>query len=442
MNLPKQLRISSALWASPVALGLTLFYFYVTFTDDYPNSRGEIDYAPEVVSFALNPASALAYAAAAALAAWESGRLTAGGVWAAAPARSPYHVAAQALFPVLLLSWLMLLIPVVGGLISEGVSPTLACLPLLGMSMFVTIAHCVIGFALGRAVPRLIAAPALAMAVFYAVAASASSGETFWPRHVLGEYHGVLAFGTTLPLKALAPHMIFAGGIAAGAAVLLTRPRSYRTRLALPAVAAVMAVAGPTAAYAQVSSWGASTPVSVGHAQMTCQGDKPEVCVPAAGSADPGRARADVVAVVADLARAGAVVRMPTTVQDSIINGNQSRSSTTRTWLLPLTSSQRHGTTRYETLSQAVRYPCPEPKEEVASRSVKLWAAQIAGVSRHYMKQQRAEINQIANGDELLRVVQKRVERVRAMPAERQAAWYRHELKRACVAPPDTEGAS
>ncbi|MBQ1159668.1 tetratricopeptide repeat protein [Streptomyces sp. A73] len=130
MNLAKQLRLSSALWASPVALGITLFYFHVTFTNDYPHTKGEIDYAPEVVSFALSPASALAYAAASALAAWESGRLKESGVWAIAPSRSPYRVAGQVLLPVLLLAWLMLLIPVVGGLVREGIAPTLSSLPL------------------------------------------------------------------------------------------------------------------------------------------------------------------------------------------------------------------------------------------------------------------------------------------------------------------------
>lgn len=440
MNLAKLLRISSALWASPVALGITLFYFYITFTNDYPHTRGEIAYAPEVVSFALNPASALAYAAAAALAAWESGRLNDSGVWATAPSRSPYRVAGQVLVPVLLLAWLMLFIPVIGGLVREGIAPTASCLPLLTMSMLVAAAHCVIGFAVGRVLPKLIAAPALAMAVFYTVAASASSGETFWPRHLLGEYHGVLAFGTTLPFEVLAPHVLFAGGIAAGAAILWVTPRTSRTRLIVPAAALAVALAGPATAYAQVHSWGAAAPLSVGQADLTCAGSKPKVCVPRAGGTDPTRARADVTAVVGKLRKAGVTVALPRSVHDNIVNGNHSRTSTEGTWWLPLTTSQRDHTTRFQALRQAVSFPCRQPHDEVNSRSAALWAAKVAGVSQSYLKWQRSEVQQFTNGDELLRVVQERVKKVRAEPSDRQAAWYGQELKRACSSSQDTGG--
>ncbi|MBQ1123937.1 hypothetical protein [Streptomyces sp. B15] len=440
MNLAKQLRLSSALWASPVALGITLFYFHVTFTNDYPHTKGEIDYAPEVVSFALSPASALAYAAASALAAWESGRLKESGVWAIAPSRSPYRVAGQVLLPVLLLAWLMLLIPVVGGLVREGIAPTLSSLPLLTMSMLVAAAHCVIGFAVGRALPKLIAAPALAMAVFYTVAASASSGETFWPRHLLGEHHGVLAFGATLPLEALAPHVLFAGGIAAGAAILWVTPHTYRLRLVIPAAALAVALAGPATAYAQVDSWGPAAPLSVGHADLTCAGTEPKVCVPKAGGADPIRARAAVTAVVDKLKKAGVAVDRPRSVQDDIVNGNRPRASTDSTWWLPLTTSQRHNTTRYQALRQAVRFPCRQPKGEVTSRSAMLWAAQVAGVSENYLKRQRSEMGQFTNGDELLKAIQERVSKIRAEPSGRQAAWYRQQLERACSSP-DAGGA-
>lgn len=435
MKLAKQLRLSSALWASPVALGVTLYYFYVIFDSDFAYSRGAIEYAPEVVSFALNPAAALAYAAAASLAAWESGRLRDSGVWAIAPYRSRYRIAAQALLPVMLLTWLMLLIPAIGGLLRENVTPTLPSFPLLATCMAVSAAHCVIGFAVGRVVPKLIAAPILAMGIFYIVAASASSGEAFWPRHLLGQYHGVLAFGTTLPFKALAPHILFAGGLAAGAAILWVRPRNHRNRLVVPAAALAVAVAGTTTAYAQVSSWGPATPLSVGHAELTCAGKAPRLCVPRAGRADPAEARADVTAVTEQLKQAGVKVDLPEAIQDNVINGNRSRASTKTTWWLPLTTSQRNNTTRYEALRLAVHFPCTHAKDEVFSRSAMLWAAEVTGQSEMYMKRQRAEADQFTNGDELLRAVQKRVTKVRARPHRKQAVWYRQELKRACSLP-------
>lgn len=144
----------------------------------------------------------------------------------------------------------------------------------------------------------------------------------------------------------------------------------------------------------------------MGHAELTCAGSKPEACVPEAGRTDPARVRADVTAVVERLEKAGVVVDRPRSVQDNIINGNQSRASTESTWWLALTVSQRKHTTRYEALRQAVSFPCRQPKDEVTSRSAVLWAALVAGVSEDYLKRQRSEMGQFTNGDELLRVVQ------------------------------------
>ncbi|NGO70879.1 hypothetical protein [Streptomyces boncukensis] len=432
MNLATRLRSHSALWASPLALGLVLYYFFRFFQDDYEVIKGEITYAPEIVSLALDPTYALAYAAASCLAAWESGRLKRDGVWAGAPARSRYRIAAHALFPVLVLAWAMLVLPVLLALAREGVAPTWACVPLPAMTLLVATAHCAIGFGVGAVVPRLLAAPLLAAGVFYGVASSASSGERLWPRHVLGQYSRVLTFGEHTTWTSLAPHVLFAGGLAAGVALLWVPARNRHLRSAVPALACAVALAGTLTAYSIAKDWGASAPVSVGHADLDCSGSTPRVCVPAAGHADPSEARTDAEAVLSELAAAGVRVKPPRTVSDNIVNGVHPRSSTKGTWWLPVTSSQRKGTTRYEVVKQAVHFPCKRTTDIVASRSAMLWASGTVGEGKRYLKWQRGEMLQFANGDKVLGLVEKRVAEVRRTSRAAQASWFRGELRRAC----------
>ncbi|MFD9886990.1 hypothetical protein ACFWZT_36640 [Streptomyces alboflavus] len=432
MRITALVRTCSALWAAPPALGLVLFYFYVSFSRDYEFTRGDIAYALEIVSFVLDPLYALAYATASCLAAWESGRTKRAGVWASAPARNRYAVAAQALLPVLVLAWSMLVLPVGLGLLGEGTAFTPDCVPLLSMALFVTAAHGVIGFAVGLVVPRLIAAPLLAMTVFYGVASSASSGEHMWPRHVSGAFSSVLAFGERTTWTALAPHFLFAGGIALGVALLGVTARNRAIRAAVPVIACGVALTGTLTAYGIAKDWGHTAPLSIGHARMTCVGSAPRVCVPAAGGAEPAKARADAEAVLTGLASAGVRVARPTTISDSVVNGVHPRPSTRSTWWLPLTTSQREATTRYQVLSQAVRFPCASTTDEVASRSATLWAAGNIGEQRRYLKGQREELAQFDNGAEVIALIQERVAKVRRSSAAAQASWYEGELARAC----------
>ncbi|GGR86806.1 hypothetical protein GCM10010252_26860 [Streptomyces aureoverticillatus] len=432
MNFATVFRACSALRASPLALGLVLFYFSFSFSRDYEFTRGDIAYAPEIVSFVLDPTYALAYATACSLATWESGRIKRDGVWASAPVRSRYGIAAHALLPVLLLAWAMFVLPVVLGLIGEGVAFTRDCVPLLAMALFVAAAHCVIGFAIGLVVPRLIAAPLLAAGVFYSVASSASSGEWMWPRHVSGAFSSILSFGERTTWTALAPHFLFTGSIALGIAVLGVPLRNRRVRPVIPVIACAVALTGTLTAHNIAEDWGHTAPLSVGHADMKCAGAAPRVCVPAAGGADPDHARADAEAVFSELAAAGVRMTPPHTISDSVINGARSRPSTSDTWWIPLTTSQREATTRYQMLTQAVRFPCTRTTDEVASRSAMLWAAQHTGEEKRYLKGQREELAQFDNGDEVFALIKERVATVRRSSTAAQASWYQSELRRAC----------
>ncbi|QHF95272.1 hypothetical protein DEH18_16975 [Streptomyces sp. NHF165] len=433
MKVSRRLLTSSAVWAAPLALGITLLYFFLSFEEDYSHSKGDITYAPEIVSLVLNPAAALAYAAASSLSAWESGRLKDSGVWTLAPARSRYRIAVHALLPVLALSWAMLLLPVLAGLARENTAPTVACLPLLAVTMAVAVAHCVMGFAVGGVLPRLIAAPALALGVFYAVAASAAQGEVFWPRHLSGQFVDALPFGTTLPWKVAAPPLLCAGGIAVGLALLWVTPRSRSARTAIPSLALLVAAAGVGTGYGQVRTWGASAPVSVGHARMACAGSEPEVCVPVEGHADPDRARETVLATAQVLSHHGVHVELPHRISDNIINGSRAKPSTPANWWLPLTVSQRNGSTRYEALRRSLNLPCRNPSDAVAAYTATLWAADVVGEQRRYTERLRGELLAYDNGRQRLHTMQARVDDVRKLSRSAQARWYASELQRACA---------
>ncbi|MET7639817.1 hypothetical protein [Streptomyces sp. NPDC005438] len=425
------LRSSSALWASPVVLALVVLYLYVVFTEDYAHSRGPIDYAPTVVSLVLNPASAIAYAAASALAAWEAGRLTRGQVFLLAPARSRFTVALQVLVPVVGLAWLTVLTPVVVGLVREGLGFPLDALPLVVMPLGVCCAHAVLGFAVGLRVPRLVAAPVLAVGVFYVVVASASSGETMWPRHLAGQYFGVVGFGSALPWGSVAPHLLFAGSLATGVLLLWVTPGHRRLRPLVLALAVAVGVTGTLAAYHQVRDWGPTAPEVAAPVDWSCVNSAPRVCVPSAGRADPRRAQAEVMAPLARLRAAGVRTPEPVSVLDSVAE-HRSAGTATR-WRLPLTSSQRAGTTSYQALRRVNELPCAEPRDELAARSTGLWAARVTGLEKPYLREQRRELGRTDGGDRLVRTARRTVDVVRAKSARAQSAWYHQQRERACT---------
>lgn len=428
------LRTSSATWILPLAIGVTLFYYHVSFSYDYPASRGIIPYSPEVVSFALNPAASLAYATASSMSAWEAGRLQRDRVWEAAPVRSRVAIASRLLLPVVCVSWLMLLLPVTMGSVQEGVALTPASFPLLAMTLTVSLAHAVIGFGIGNVVPRLIATPALALGVFYLVAASASSGEQMWPRHLSGEFHGVLPFGTQLTWNALYPHVLCAGGVAAGIFVCLFTPRkSAFTRRATPVIGTCTALIAVSISIFSVKDWNHTPPLSVGHARMNCAGENPRVCVPEAGGVNPVMTRKEILVPLVDLQDKNAQPSVPRKVTDSVVEGNEAKASTKSHWRIPLTASSRSNNVRWVAFQEAVRLPCPASQDQIYGRSATLWAAQTADLEKKYLSRQRSELAQYENGSEALTAIRARVERVRHHSPSEQATWYQAERRRACA---------
>ncbi|MFI1126205.1 hypothetical protein ACH4VS_34460 [Streptomyces hygroscopicus] len=431
-----RLRTSAALWLAPVCLAIVLLYFFNFLHQDsgYRRMLHEPKWAPSIVSRVLDTYYWFAYSVAAGLGAWEAGRLKKDGVWRLAPARSRYRVAAEALLPGALVGWLMLLLPVAMALIEMRVWPTPNSLPLLGMGLFLVCAHTVIGFTVGLWVHRVISAPLLAAAVLYLVGWSASDGERLWPQHLSGQYTGGLMFGELIPFTSLWPHLFLAGSLATACALAWVRLRARAARIALRCASAATAVVVMAACVVHVHSWGAVSPLSYRNAPMECAGNHPRACVPRAAHADLPAIRDEVTRTVTALRSAGLNVPMPDTVNDSLAAGRSAPRSAERVWWLPLSEGTRRGSERLrlQIALRFVRFPCRK-SDAVNSRSAALYAATAADADRLYLRWQKTEMQSMyTNPDEVLAVMKRRVARARALPRDKQASWYRHELVKAC----------
>jgi hypothetical protein len=417
------LRTTSALWAAPFAVGLTLFYFTVARQTPLGGNYG---WAPTIVADALSPMYAFAYAVASSLAAWESGRLKQAGVWDLTPTRSRYRIAANVLAPVLALAWFMLVLPVALGLIQQGITPTLDSVRPLVLGVLLCAAHAVIGFSIGRHAQRLIAAPLVAVMVWVLVAFSVTSTR-FWYRHVSGQRMGSLMFGEVVPFDSLVPHLLFTGSISMAAVLLWAPVRQVVVRAAL---ATVVAIAGMSTAHGMVKDWGPSDPVLSSHAPMRCSGHAPAVCMPEASAHHLPVVRKQVNSVLSDFRSAG-VDASPDTVTDTLADGRKYIRSTPSTWRLGLTRGAEGGNVRYRVANAAVGFSCDTPDPKMR-REALLWAAIITGEVKAYKEQWQHSGEVFDRSADNREAVRAEVKRVRSLPTRDQADWFESTVATAC----------
>ncbi|SBT90416.1 hypothetical protein GA0115233_101871 [Streptomyces sp. DI166] len=415
MRIRAVLLSSSAKWAIPFAVALSLFYYYGSGTP-----RETFSYSPALVSSALGTLYAVAYAIASALAVWESARLRKGGVWAMGPVRSRYRVAWNGIIPAVATAWVVLVLPVALALGSVAALPTPAGLGPLVMAMVLCVAHATIGFGVGILAPPVVAAPLMAVIVWVLVAFSWSS-DAFWMRHVSGQYPTTLMFGETATYKSLVPPLLLAGGIAAGVAVLWLPLRSKAARgllaAAVPVVCSVLAVQA-------VQGWTANPPLLANQAAMECAGGAPKVCVPQAGPADAATVRKAAASVLADLHAAG-YPQTPDVIVDRLGEGRYPHPSTPNTWRVSLTRGLQQGELRYQITRAAVQFPCLRV-DPVHGNAVVLWAATVTGEQATY----DAHMKGRAFPKE--KEVRRTVRNVLASDPREQAEWYRQSLANGC----------
>ncbi|MFJ6659828.1 hypothetical protein ACIQNG_26255 [Streptomyces sp. NPDC091377] len=450
MNLRARLRTTPAVWTAPLWVGIVVFYFFhaLHLEDPYEEVIAGPLWAPEQVAQSLFYFYAFAYAITCGLAVWEGGRLKRDGVWALAPGRSRYRVAADTLLPVVCAGWLILGLPVVMRLIETRLVPTPQALAPLLLGMGLVVAWAVIGCAVGQFTPRLISAPLSSVAVYYLITKTGQS-DPLWLRHVSGAPDTSLAFGEQYRALTLLVPFLFTAALALAMAVWWL-PAAPAVRHSTRAATAVAAVVVMTLCADAASGWGyGNGPVSAGHAPARCAGTAPKVCIAASGGAQDRleEVRSEITRSITTLHRAGVEVTVPTAVSDNLLNGRHKVRSTQSEWWLLLSSQASDngpGMTgiRYGVLLTAVRFPCSFPQsfqdgqsaDWVVNRDAAiLWAAQVIDADEPYLAWRRGEYGgTFQNAGQVLEKVEQRASDARRLPAREQSAWFDAEQQKAC----------
>ncbi|CAL9561933.1 hypothetical protein SUDANB126_04656 [Streptomyces sp. enrichment culture] len=418
MKFTTSLRSGSVRWAAPVVLLLTLFYYMAGETAPLSSYY---HYAPTIVAEPLTSLYALAYAVAAALACWESGRLRSARIWSLAPARSRYLIAANVLAPVILLSWLVLLAPPAISLVRSATMPSLDSLRLPLAAMVLCVAHAVLGFAVGCRVPRVIATPIVAVVDWVAVAFT-SAVLPYWPRHVSGQF-GSIGFGEVPSLVAAGVPVLLAGGVAAGLMILWL---PYGWRALRVAVAAAVAVGGVFGAYRTAADWPATPPLTAGNVAMKCAGSAPRMCVPEFNARHLPQVQRDTAKALRVLRDAGATSAQPRLITDGYVDGRLQKPSTDTVWRMMLTRQVPRGDAVYQVVVQSLHFRCKQVDVRTA-HSAWLWAAMRTGQEKAYqMRREQEGLDPTALQVE--KQVRADVTRVLAQPQAEQTEWIRKTL--------------
>jgi len=418
MKFSTTLRSGSVRWAAPIVLLLTSFYYVV---GQKASFSSYFHYAPSIVAEPLTTLYSLAYATAAGFSCWESGRLKSARIWALAPARSRYRIAANVLAPVIVLSWLVILLPPAASLAWSATMPSLDSLRLPLAAMAICVAHAIVGFAVGCWAPRIIATPILAVGDWLLVSFPRAM-LPYWPRHVSGQF-GTIGFGEVPRLVTTAAPMLLAGGIAVGL-LLLWLPFGWR--LLRVALAAAVAVGGAFGAYRLTADWSATPPITTGNVAMACTGSAPRMCVPEFNERYLSKAQSASAKALSVLRDAGATSAQPQLITDGYVDGRHQKASTDTEWRMMLTVPMQRGDAVYQVVVRSLKFRCKEVDVRTA-HSAWLWAATKTGQAEAYqMRREQEGMN--PEDRQLEKQIKTDVTRVLAEPAAEQTKWIKQQL--------------
>lgn len=424
MKVRTLLRASSATRAAPFALGIVLVYFY--FGSGLPPA-GTFGHAPALVAWPLAATAPQAYAVAAALGAWEAGRLAKAEVWQLAPSRSRWVIAAQQMAPPVALAWAMLILGPLLAFLHFGTWPTIVSLGPLLTGFVLSAGFGIIGFGVGNLLPPIVAAPLTGLAVFIPVSWSWASG-TWWLRHVSGLFGDVPSFGEAIPLTTLTPPLLLVAGLALGTCAFWVRQAPMAVRAPLGAAIALL---GTFSAYTWTHDWGPKPPSTSVNVALSCAGHRPEVCMPTKTADDLAAVRATTAKVIGDLREAGVKIT-PERVTDSLAEGRDPRPSTPDVWHVGLTRASEAGALPSALLATAMQPPCAKP-DVLQTRKLMLWGADIIGRGAAYQEWLAKESEPIpANTPQAKQSVLTEVKNVLDKPTVSQQAWYVETMASAC----------
>lgn len=414
------IRSSSALWISPLAILLVVFFYHET-----GSTLPVYGWAPTVVASAELATVSLSYAVAAGLGAWESGRLTSARIWQLAPTRSPYRIAAESLSPIVALTWLMHVVAVSVACVHTGVAPTWDGSRALIISLPLCASYSVVGFAVGLRLKRYLSAPLIASLVWVVTAMAWSIGAP-WPRQISGVFPRTPDLGEVISWHAVVPHLLAMGGIAAAIGLLWLRAkRPIRIGMAV-----VTALAGTLGSYAMVRGWGYAPPMQRVAINTVCVGASPRICMPEESSRDIDRVQREAMSTVDQLAVLNIGAR-PASIADSMLRGRQIVMQSPILYV-PLAQAARSGTVKLTVMLAAVKFPCKTPAlaQLLAVRS---WVADKTGQGVAYEKLLRGQLALSSNPEKLIRELRDAVNTILKLSTGKQYAWYEKALRDACV---------
>lgn len=214
MSLLTAARVMPVFWISPVLILLALAY-----------ASSTLPATPDPYAPALTAAGAWTVAivapACAACAAWESGRLRRAEWFALPHVRSTMKIVFATIVPILCVGGVAITVAILSKHLAaeEFVVPDLR---IAGGTLFILTAHTLIGFALGKVLPVVIAAPSVLVAGYVWMVMPAAL-EPLWLRHLTGDLSSCCDIAYDLSLRALAGSTIVAGGMIGTVVILLGR---------------------------------------------------------------------------------------------------------------------------------------------------------------------------------------------------------------------------
>lgn len=425
------MRFSSALRTHPAVLAfplIGLFFAFVFVTSTRHIERLiAVPWPAQVASYAVHAPVPMAAAAAAGLAAVEATRLRALGTWELGAARSGWRIAVQPILITVVSLSVLTAGVTAGGLWVVGVLPDLYVLHLMAIVVVLLTAHAVIGFVIGRRFHALYAAPTVAVAVFVGISFPLGT-DSYWAHHVTGSIAWLgfgEAYSPAMTAAALLPTVCLAV-----ACVVLAAPR--RIHVASVAVSLVIAVGGLLGAYGIAKDWHSIAPAAKGFAPVTCEGEKPEVCLPSAGSEHIGEIQAELAEMTDKLRAKGVIVEKPTRITDVSVAGVRQSDTRGEHWALDLVPGNADKVLRENIAIEVVGIPCARPDWNALHYNT-LWVARTAGVESEYLAWLSRETQQFTQGQSREQLLAE-MDSVSRLPLREQKAWYADELRRACGA--------
>ncbi|WP_406863699.1 magnesium transporter [Streptomyces sp. HUAS MG47] len=425
------MRISTSLRTHPAVLAMPfigLFFGYIFFTSTrHIEQLITLPWAVQAASYAVHAPVPMAAAAAAGLSAVEATRLKALGTWELGAAQPTWRIAVRpVLITVVTLSTLTAGV-MAGGLWVVGVLPDLYVLQLMAIVVVLLTAHAVIGFVIGRRLHALYSAPLLSVAVFVGISFPLGT-DAFWAHHISGSIEWVgfgEAYSPAMTVAVLLPTVCLAL-----ACVVLAGPS--RVRIPSVGLSLVLAVGGLLGAYSITMDWRSMPPTSTGLAPVTCEGKRPEVCLPEAGADHLGDVQAELARMTGRLEAKGIVDRQPRRITDAAVADDPRIDTDGEDWTLALAPGDASQVLRENIAISVVGMPCEQPDWNVLHYNT-LWAARTIGVENDYLAWLSRETKGFSQGQTKAQLLTETA-RVSKLPPQEQKAWYAQQLRSACRA--------